>query len=79
MNMKKIMSAQFRLLYIKQNNNADIFENVLNEMLLEWKGQTYVIKSTSIKYDGSIVTNEVVAKQYIYGVSKSLYSKGFRK
>ena len=46
----------------KTNNNADIFENVLNEMLLEWKGQTYVIKSTSIKYDGGIVTNEVVAK-----------------
>ena len=31
-------------------------------MLLEWKGQMYVIKSTAIKYDGSIVTNEVVAK-----------------
>ncbi|RIL40530.1 peptidase, partial [Staphylococcus gallinarum] len=46
----------------KTSNNADIFDNVLNEMLLDWKGQTYVIKSTSIKYDGSIVTNEVVAK-----------------
>lgn len=46
----------------KTNHNSDIFDNLLNEMLLEWKGQTYVIKSTAIKYDGSIVTNEVVAK-----------------
>ncbi|RIO84314.1 peptidase, partial [Staphylococcus gallinarum] len=37
----------------KTSNNADIFDNVLNEMLLEWKGQMYVLKSTSIQYDGS--------------------------
>ena len=43
-------------------SNSFTFDNVLNEMLLEWKGQMYVIKSTAIKYDGSIVTNEVVAK-----------------
>lgn len=46
----------------KTNNNTDIFDSVLNEMLLEWKGQMYVIKSTSIKYDGSTVSNEVIAK-----------------
>lgn len=46
----------------KTSLNGDIFENLLNEMLLAWKGQEYVIKSTSIKYDGAIVSNEVTAK-----------------
>lgn len=46
----------------KTNQNSDIFDNLLNEMLLMWKGQCYVIKSTSIKYDGLVVTNEIVAK-----------------
>src|SRR5699024_9084450 len=32
------------------------------EMLLEWKGQNYVVKSTAIKYDGMNVVNEVTAK-----------------
>lgn len=46
----------------KTSTNADLFDNLLNEMLLEWKGQEYVIKSTSIKYDGAIVSNEITAK-----------------
>lgn len=46
----------------KTNQNSDIFDNLLNEMILIWKGQDYVIKSTSIKYDGLVVTNEVTAK-----------------
>lgn len=46
----------------KTTQNEDIFDALINEMLLEWKGQDYVIKSTSIKYDGSVVTNEVTAK-----------------
>lgn len=46
----------------KTSLNADLFDNLVNEMILVWKGQQYVIKSTSIKYDGVIITNEVVAK-----------------
>ena len=46
----------------KTSSNADIFDTLLNEMLIVWKGQEYVIKSTSIKYDGAIVTNEITAK-----------------
>lgn len=46
----------------KTSLNADIFDTLLNEMLIVWKGQEYVIKSTSIKYDGAIVTNEINAK-----------------
>ena len=40
----------------KSNTNADIFETILNEMLIVWKGQTYVIKSISLKYDGAAVS-----------------------
>lgn len=42
--------------------NSDLFDALLNEMLIVWKGQEYVIKSTSIKYDGSVVSNDVTAK-----------------
>ena len=47
---------------LKTSQNAHVFDNILNEMLLVWKGQEYVIKSTSIKYEGLKLTNEVVAK-----------------
>ncbi|MDN6720816.1 MAG: peptidase, partial [Staphylococcus equorum] len=46
----------------KTSMNWDLFESLLNEMLLEWKGQNYVVKSTAIKYDGMNVINEVTAK-----------------
>ena len=46
----------------KTSLNTDIFDTLLNEMLILWKGQEYVIKSTSIKFDGAIVMNEITAK-----------------
>lgn len=46
----------------KTTSNSDIFDAMLNEMLILWKGQEYVIKSTSVKYDGAIVSNDVTAK-----------------
>ncbi|WP_436938643.1 prophage endopeptidase tail family protein [Staphylococcus xylosus] len=42
--------------------NSDLFDALLNEMLVVWKGQEYVVKSTSIKYDGAVVSNDVTAK-----------------
>src|SRR5699024_1928065 len=46
----------------KTTRNADIFDSLLNEAILEWKGQDYVIKSSAIKYDGSNISNEIEAK-----------------
>ena len=46
----------------KTSMNRDLFGLLLNEMLLEWEGQNYVVKSTSIKYDGLNVMNEITAK-----------------
>ena len=46
----------------KTTSNSDIFDAMLNEMLILWKGQEYVIKSTSVKHDGAIVSNDVTAK-----------------
>ena len=46
----------------KTSMNRDLFDLLLNEMLLEWEGQNYVVKSTSIKYDGLNVMNEITAK-----------------
>lgn len=47
---------------LKTNQNIDIFENLVNEMILVWDEQMYVIKSTEIEYDGNIVTNTITAK-----------------
>ena len=46
----------------KSTENADIFDTITNEMLLLWKGQYYVIKSTKPIYDGVVLKNEVEAK-----------------
>ena len=42
--------------------NSDLFDALSNEMLIEWEGQEYVVKSTSVKYDGEVVSNDVTAK-----------------
>src|SRR5699024_2159383 len=42
--------------------NADIFDMLVNENIIEWQGQDYVIKSTSLSYDDNTVSNEVEAK-----------------
>lgn len=47
---------------IKTTSNQDIFDNIANEAYIEWLGQIYVIKSTSLKYDGTAIVNEIVAK-----------------
>lgn len=46
----------------KSTENADIFDTIANEMLLLWKGQYYVIKSTKPIYDGVVLRNEIEAK-----------------
>ncbi len=46
----------------KTNSNEDIFNNVKNEMYILYQGQYFVIKTTSIKYDGVLVSNDVTAK-----------------
>lgn len=46
----------------KTSNNADVFDAIVNEALVEWEDETYVIKSTSLKADGATITNEVIAK-----------------
>lgn len=45
----------------KTSRSSDIFDNIVNESIVEYEGQDYVVKSTSLKYDGVYVTNEVEA------------------
>ena len=49
----------------KTNKTADIFDSIVNEMIVIYQGQKYVIKSTYINYDGSMVSVAVTAK-HIY-------------
>ena len=46
----------------KTNMNSDIFDSIVNEMLILWKGQQYVIKKPAIKHNGLRVTKDVIAK-----------------
>ena len=46
----------------KTNMNADVFNMLQNEAILQWKGQDYIIKSTSVKSDNLTLVNEVVGK-----------------
>src|SRR5699024_1225054 len=46
----------------KTNMNADVFSMLQNEAILQWKGQDYIIKSTSVKSDNLTLVNEVVGK-----------------
>ena len=47
----------------KTSNNADIFDAIVNEALIEWEGETYVIKSTTLrKAEGPVISNDIVAK-----------------
>ena len=46
----------------KTNKTSDIFDLIVNENIVIYKNQQYVIKSTDIKYDGVNVRVEVVAK-----------------
>ena len=46
----------------KVSGTEDIFDMLTNENYVIYKGQTFVIKSSSIKYDTQVVTNQIVAK-----------------
>lgn len=46
----------------KTNKNEDIFNSISNEFIVIWDNQKYVIKSTDLKFDGAMVSVDVVAK-----------------
>ncbi|MGK8515390.1 prophage endopeptidase tail family protein [Staphylococcus arlettae] len=46
----------------KAKGNEDIFDMLTNENYIIYDGQYFVIKSSTIKYNSQVVTNEIVAK-----------------
>lgn len=46
----------------RTNLNYDIFDMLVNEAYVIWEGQKYVIKSTELKHDNSIVSIDVTCK-----------------
>lgn len=46
----------------KTVNRSDIFNMLTNENIIIYDNQQFVIKSSVIKYDSQVVTNEIVAK-----------------
>lgn len=46
----------------KTNRNAEIFNMLTNENIIQWEGQDYVIKSSSLNYEDRLLSNEIVGK-----------------
>lgn len=46
----------------KTNRNADIFDMLVNENIIQWEGQDYIIKSTTLDYNDRTLSCEIVAK-----------------
>ena len=46
----------------KASGREDIFDMLTNENYIIYEGQYFVIKSSAIKYDTQVVTNEIIAK-----------------
>ena len=59
----------------KTNKNADVFEMLKIESIITWKGQDYIIKSTSVKNNNDFTTNEVVAKHIFMDFQKHFIDK----
>lgn len=54
-------TRSIKLTAYKTSRSADIFDRIVNEAIFEYDNQDYVIKSTSLKYDGTYITNEIEA------------------
>lgn len=72
---EKNNERQLTLTAFKTYENADLFGLLINESILMWKGQEYVIKSTSIKNDNLMTTNDIVAKHIFMDFSKHYIEK----
>ena len=46
----------------KATGKEDIFDMLANENYIIYEGQYFVIKSSTVKYDSQVITNEIVAK-----------------
>ncbi|OIJ29055.1 peptidase [Staphylococcus sp. LCT-H4] len=59
----------------KTNKTGDIFDLIVNEMIIVYEGQQYVIKSTEINYNGSVVSVTVTAKHIFMDFSNHYIQK----
>ena len=59
---EKNNERQISFTALKTNYNADVFNMLQNEAILIWKGQEYIIKSTSVKSNNLMLTNDIVGK-----------------
>lgn len=59
---EKNNERQISFTALKTNHNADVFNMLQNEAILKWKGQEYIIKSTSVKSNNITLTNDIVGK-----------------
>lgn len=77
MNYEKNNERSIDFTIYKSFANSDLFDALVNEMIIDWEGQDYVIKSTTIKYDGAVVSNEVTAKHIFMEFQNHYIPKDF--
>ena len=59
---EKNNERQIEFTAYRTNVNADVFDMLVNEAFVIWKGQYYVIKSSSIQSDNLRLTASIVCK-----------------
>src|SRR5699024_12704444 len=62
----------------KTNRNAFVFNMLQNEAILIWEGQEYVIKSTNLKSDNIMLSNEIVNKNIFMYLQDNYIEKRIR-
>ena len=59
-------SRSISLTIYKTSYSADVFNLFQNDNILLWEGQEYIIKSTSVKYDGMQVSSDIQAEHIMF-------------
>ncbi len=76
-NYEKNGERSISLTVFKTNLQADIFNYIQNNSILQWRGQDYLIKTTDIKTDNTILTNDITAHHIMYEFQGHYVEKPF--
>ncbi len=76
-NNEKNGERSISLTAFKTNLNADIFQHIINDSILMWRGQEYIIKTTDIQTDNTIITNDITAHHIMFEFQGHYVEKPF--
>lgn len=78
-NYEKNGERSISLTAFKTNSYADIFQHLQNDSILLWKGQEYLIKTTELQTDNTLLTNDIVAHHIMFEFQGHYVEKPFNE